>query len=313
MNCPYCDHDNLPDAGFCVGCSRPLHPPSEPLPALFGHPGEPDRAWQEPGARAPGQPSPAWPPKKPTTPWTESPKTVLWVVLGVVGILVVFGSLALATVGVAMYGIHRAQRDSCGPTQVGECRRLCDAPRPQRCHTSPMLPECQQAAQACNALGWAHQRGDGATRDPVMALRAFERSCGHGFPGGCDSVGYMYQNGHGGRTESDALQKFREVCAQKEPAGCVNEALMTYFGRGAPPDQAGARQRIEQHCDYVRSLSGACEQQAPEECGMFLLVEALGACGKSRDLAWAESQRPLACPAGYRWPCDRLDELTGSP
>jgi hypothetical protein len=112
--------------------------------------------------------------------------------------------------------------------------------------------------EACLNLGAFHLSPSTANRDPVAAVRLFEKAvaCGAGH----GTLGLMYWKGYGvGRDLERARLLFEQGCRQAEADACFNLALMCQLGEGGVSDHDAAVRYVKRACSL--GLQRACSQE----------------------------------------------------
>ncbi len=111
--------------------------------------------------------------------------------------------------------------------------------------------DCLQGkAMACNSLGHSFAEAtQGYPRDPVRAVRYFDRGCALGEPLLCANLGIMVAAGRGiGANPERARQLFDESCRAGEGTGCGALARLYLDGRSVTKDLRRALELYERGC-----------------------------------------------------------------
>jgi len=233
--------------------------------------------------------------------------------LGLVAVAVGAGAV-MALVPLVLLLISSARNEEksatdCRNGRLEACERLCTAHQPSECGSD--RKGCARSADACLRAGDAAVKGLGPKARVGHAFTSYERACQLGHPSGCDRQGVLVLNGLGTRAnEPRALSLFKQSC-QGKAWGCLDLGLMYHFGRGTARDAERARGLFRQSCPLAAGWQRHCNRSEPVTCGTGALLLAVGACGPAApDRAQAFAKH--ACDAGYRWPCERLEELARS-
>ncbi len=99
----------------------------------------------------------------------------------------------------------------------------------------------------CNNLGWAYQKGFGVPKDPMQAVKLYERACtklghkldeSHGAGLACTNIGIMYEEGVPGVVDGRrALAYYEQACTHGAGWGCHNALVFAAWGKlGVSPN-----------------------------------------------------------------------------
>lgn len=106
------------------------------------------------------------------------------------------------------------------------------------------------SADACAAVGFAHDKGLGVDVDYATALRWYQSSCASGSTRGCTGLADLYWSGDG--VESDpqrAVQLYTQSCAADDPWACSQLGHIYDEGEVVPQDYVRARELYERACE----------------------------------------------------------------
>jgi TPR repeat protein len=101
------------------------------------------------------------------------------------------------------------------------------------------------------------RKGLGVAKDPVTALRCFEKAAEGGNALAMRYIGEMYQNGEGvAQNDAMAVRRYEQAMQHRDGASALALALMIKNGRGVPRDLRKAeellRWAIQQGCESAR-------------------------------------------------------------
>jgi hypothetical protein len=124
-----------------------------------------------------------------------------------------------------------------------------------------MLPACDKGDGAsCFILGSLFSSGQGAPKNPAIAVELFQKSCDSGWPRGCGRLGMSYLTGEGtAKNLALAISNFEKGCDGRNAASCMQAAEFYQNSKTAWADIV-ARQRLQKACDL--GLATACQQMA---------------------------------------------------
>jgi hypothetical protein len=143
--------------------------------------------------------------------------------------------------------------------------RACDLGTPNACaslvalvqHDGPDVfrPACGRGdGESCFVLASLYYVGKGVPKDYTSAVTLFRHSCASGWWRGCGGLGECYRAGQGVAADTaQAIQYFEKACRGGIAASCFSAANI-YRGM---KDEALARQRFQQACDFSRQSAEA--------------------------------------------------------
>jgi hypothetical protein len=103
----------------------------------------------------------------------------------------------------------------------------------------------------CNSLGFLYLEGHGLPKDYLQARLFFQKACDGGDMGGCNNVGWLYQEGQG--LPKDYVQArlfFQKACDKGALKACTNLGSLFEDGQGETKDYVQARLLYQKACDF---------------------------------------------------------------
>ena len=185
-------------------------------------------------------------------------------------------------------------------------------------------------AAACNNLGSLAYKGQGGSKDLVLARRAFQQGCAKGVPESCGVYGSFLKKGDGGpKDAAAAIAPLSTACNAKRASGCYDLGTIYFYGQnGKAPDLVLARKFLAQSCPgyaadgcyglallqrdgkggpvdaagAVRSFELSCKAGKSDGCLEFGVAQYTGA-GIAQDQAGARASFTKACNTGNAGAC----------
>jgi hypothetical protein len=153
------------------------------------------------------------------------------------------------------------------------------------------------AAEACTALGYAYDHGQGVEKDYARAKELFEKSCEQD-PLGCANLAVLYDLGHGvTKDRARAFELFAKSC---DGSKSVDIAFACAAAGADLTDGVGAKADPKRGVTY---LEKACEL-APRQC-LYLARATDKGIGTKKDPAKAKELYAKACDAGNADACPK--------